>query len=523
MADKEIKFKITGDAADAEKALKSVGDAADKSGGKLDGLGKIAGGVLTADLMKGAATAAIDFGKDSVAAFRDAEASQRKLDDAFQRFPALAGSNATALRELNAALQEKTGADADDVAAGQATLAQYGLTEDQLRQMTPLLVDYAAKTGKDMKSASEDLGKAMLGQGRALKDVGIDFKDTGTTAGNFAQVMGGLQSQVGGFAESEASTLDGKLQILQTKFGDVQEAIGARLLPVLTQLADAGLKAIDWASQNSAVLIPLVTIVGSLVGVIGTVIGVSKAWAIAQAALNIVMSANPIALVVIAIAALAAGLIYAYQNSETFRNVVNTAFEAIGAAGAWLWNNALQPVIRFLVEGFAAVARGVANFLDGLSNIPGFGWAKDAATAMRGAADQADALAQSITKIPDKTVSVKVVTSYTQTGTPPSAGGNMLVGPIATYAVGGRPRPGELAMFGEQGPELWIPDTSGTVLTAAQTKRALAGPSAVGMGGSSGPTYLTFVDADGALIGRMRGVVDQSQRGLWDRSVAGVR
>lgn len=49
--------------------------------------------------------------------------------------------------------------------------------------------------------------------------------------------------------------------------------------------------------------------------------------AAAQAALNAVMNANPIFLVVTAIAALAAGLVLAYQNCESFRNAVNGAVE----------------------------------------------------------------------------------------------------------------------------------------------------------------------------------------------------
>lgn len=65
---------------------------------------------------------------------------------------------------------------------------------------------------------------------------------------------------------------------------------------------------------------------------------------VAQAALNTVLSANPIGLVVAALAALAAGLVTAYHTSETFRNIVNRAFQAvasiaqstIGAAIGWL-------------------------------------------------------------------------------------------------------------------------------------------------------------------------------------------
>ncbi len=41
------------------------------------------------------------------------------------------------------------------------------------------------------------------------------------------------------------------------------------------------------------------------------------------------MTANPIGLVVVAIAALVAGLILAYKHSETFRNIVDAAFGAI--------------------------------------------------------------------------------------------------------------------------------------------------------------------------------------------------
>lgn len=65
---------------------------------------------------------------------------------------------------------------------------------------------------------------------------------------------------------------------------------------------------------------------------------------VAQAALNTVLSANPIGLVVAALTALAAGLVTAYHTSETFRNIVNGAFQAvasiaqstIGAAIGWL-------------------------------------------------------------------------------------------------------------------------------------------------------------------------------------------
>ncbi|MFJ5217164.1 phage tail tape measure protein [Streptomyces sp. NPDC088354] len=63
-----------------------------------------------------------------------------------------------------------------------------------------------------------------------------------------------------------------------------------------------------------------------------------KAAAVAQWALNVAMDANPIMLIVIAIAALVAGLIYAYTHFAGFRRIVDAAFHAIGTAVTWVIN-----------------------------------------------------------------------------------------------------------------------------------------------------------------------------------------
>ncbi len=56
---------------------------------------------------------------------------------------------------------------------------------------------------------------------------------------------------------------------------------------------------------------------------------VTTAYTAVQAALNVVLTANPIGLVIVALAGLTAGLIYAYKNSEEFRNVVDNAFSTL--------------------------------------------------------------------------------------------------------------------------------------------------------------------------------------------------
>ena len=380
MAEKTIKLLLVGEDKSASKTLKGVGDEAEKAGGKFDGMSVAAGAALVA-----ASAAVIDFGKASVESFRDADKSQRELEDAYRRFPAVADVPIDKLRELNQAIQDKTGADADDIASGQAVMAQYGLTGQQIADLTPLLDDYAVKTGKDLPSAAADLGKAMLGQGRALKDVGIDFTDTGSVAGNFEQVMGGLRTQVGGFAEGEASSAEGKLRQLETNFGDVQEAVGEQLLPVLIALGDGLLGVIDFIQENTDVLGPLAVAVGvaaaglALMNVqqaimaAGGIINFIKAWAAEQALLNLVMSANPIGLVIIAIAALVAAFVVAYNTSEDFRNIVDGALQ-------WVKNSAQAVADWFsgpFVQFFKDAGQDIGDFF--MRDVPAFfGKAADA-------------------------------------------------------------------------------------------------------------------------------------------------
>lgn len=59
------------------------------------------------------------------------------------------------------------------------------------------------------------------------------------------------------------------------------------------------------------------------------VAGATKAWAGAQKLLNLSFLASPVGIAVAAVAALAAGLVIAYRESETFRNAVDAVFDAL--------------------------------------------------------------------------------------------------------------------------------------------------------------------------------------------------
>lgn len=109
--------------------------------------------------------------------------------------------------------------------------------------------------------------------------------------------------------------------------------------------------------------------------------------ALAQAALNAVISANPVGLFVAALAALATGLVTAYKTSETFRNAVNSAFasvekiaqNAIGTVvaciakliGVWdgsmdEWGHIGENIVQGIINGIAGLWGKLTSWVSGL-------------------------------------------------------------------------------------------------------------------------------------------------------------
>lgn len=332
-----------------DKASPVLGKLADA--GKKLGTGlALAGGI--------AAGAAIQFGADSVKAYAESQVAQGRLADAYARFPKILDVNIESMRKLNEERAKVTRYDDDITASSQAVLAQFELTGEQIMQLTPLMQDYAAKTGKDLPTAAEDLGKAMLGQGRALKDIGVDFEDTGTLAGNFDGVIAALSEKVVGFAEVDAETAAGKLEVLRNRFGEVQEKIGGALMPALQALVDwldgDGMEVIEglgtWIADEAIPsaeklvgwIVKWKDELGLLAGAI--VIAIGLQWA-----LNAATAANPWGAVIAALVAVVAWIGYVMANFDMMRDKVLDAADSI-------------------LLGMIGIGRGFNGLVEGLIN-----------------------------------------------------------------------------------------------------------------------------------------------------------
>lgn len=520
---RDLAIKITGDSKSAVKAFDDVGDAAQRQKGKFDGL-KVGATIASAAVVAGVAKLA----GDSIAAYTAAEQSQAALAEAYEKFPAITDVSIEALRELNTEIQRKTGFDDDALAASQATLAQFGLTGEQIKQLTPLMADYAAKTGKDIESAATDMGKAILGQGRALKNVGIEFSDTGDAAGNFEQLVSGLDGTVGGFAETMGDTAAGKAQILEQSFGDLQEMIGEMLIPALEVIVDVGTQVTQWMADNPDVVQALAIALGVLVVAI---IAVNVAmWA---------LSVNPIVLIIMAIV-VAVGLLvagiwwlvanwdqvwaaisFAWQNFmawiksgiDGFVAWWNGLWTAVGlfltnawnnwivnpikAAVLWIWNT-VNGFLTNLRTGWEAVWTGVGNFVKGIwNNI--IGWVEG---GVNGAIDLINGLISAANAVGSVTGGWEI-SLIPHVALPRLATGGLTSGPMAAI-IGDNPGGRELVQPLDR--------------TEAMLERVAVAAATRG-GGGDRPIY-----ADGiGLIGWIRDLANGEAQLVWNQNETAAR
>ena len=129
---------------------------------------------------------------------------------------------------------------------------------------------------------------------------------------------------------------------------------------------------------------------GGVVSALSTALGVAR-WA--MAALSIAMTANPIGLIVGAIAALVAGVIWAYNNIGWFKDGVDAAFkfigEVVGNIVNW-WNANVVPMFEDATKAVGDFFGGIGQWVgEAITNIQNFfnGFSQGATDAAGGIGD----------------------------------------------------------------------------------------------------------------------------------------
>lgn len=166
---------------------------------------------------------------------------------------------------------------------------------------------------------------------KAAQELAANVQNGNFNLEKWTQVLQENQGALADTTENATTMQDAWTQATNS----VSVALGSSLAPAISDVVIKVSEIITKVAQvvqKSSALQAIITGVATALGILGTALGISAAITAVQKAfamLNTTLLVNPIFLVVTAIAALAAGLIYAYKHSEKFRNIVNKVFNGI--------------------------------------------------------------------------------------------------------------------------------------------------------------------------------------------------
>ena len=368
----------------SQKKLKRFGKSVDQSFKK------------TAILAAGLGAAAFKF-VEAGEASATANARILQINESMGLFGDQAKGVTDRLVKLAEATALNTGVDQNAIKLTQAkllTFKELAATADQVGgafdRATMAAIDMAAAGFGEAESNAVQLGKALNDPIKgitALTRSGITFTaeekklietlvNSGKTLEAQDLILKAIETQVGGTAEATANSSD-KMRI---GFKLVSEQIGTALLPLFEELVSflqtsvipqmAGLS--DFISRNSeAIKIFAIALVG-IVATLGTLSLVIKAVnivmttfnaivkiaTIIQAGFNLILSLNPIGLLIIGVAALAAGFVLAYQKIEPFRDLIDSIIQRIKDLGNAIKNSAIGKSLTGIFNSVAGRATG---------------------------------------------------------------------------------------------------------------------------------------------------------------------
>jgi len=229
----------------------------DKTTGLHSVLGKLGGGLETvAKIGAGAAIAGIaaltGVLYKSIQAASEAQKVEAQLDQVLKSTGGAAGMAKDEIMNLATALSQVTPFEDEVIIAAETMLLQFkNIGEEVFPQATEMALNLAQRLGIDASSAAKLLGKALEEPGEGLlrlKQAGVAFTDeqeamitkmveAGDAAGAQKYIMDQLEQSVGGAARAAGDTFAGKMEIMKNTMGNLQETIGAALLPALTSIA----------------------------------------------------------------------------------------------------------------------------------------------------------------------------------------------------------------------------------------------------------------------------------------------
>lgn len=373
---------LTKDAEGLKKAMAGVITEGQQLKGNVINFAALATGIDAAQRSFGQLQGAM---QELADAYAVQETAERKLETVMRQRMGASEDDIQSIKDL-ASAQQEIGVIGDEVQlSGAQQVATFLKERDSLAALMPAMNNLLAQqkgltaTTGDAVQIGNLMGKAMMGQVDALKRVGITFTEAegnvmkyGTEQERAAMLAQIITNNVGEMNAELANTESGKQQQLVNTLGDMKEELGALVngaLPFVTIAAEStqalasittlitGVKALSTTIYASAKAFAVSTAAFiknkaatlATAAAQGVVKAATLAWTGVQKVLNIVLTANPIGLVIAAIGALVTAVIYAYNNCESFRKIVDKVWEAIKPLATAIMNG-LAKAFEWLVE-----------------------------------------------------------------------------------------------------------------------------------------------------------------------------
>lgn len=202
-----------------------------------DDLGGLNGAMDKMGRAVGLASAAYFGTKGLINAFSSAIELAGIQEQAEKQLETALGGTSQALLNQASALQQVTTFGDEATIQQQAFLASLGFSEDKIMDIIPVAMDLATATGMTLESAVRNTAKTFSGLAGELGEMVPQLRDLTAEemkAGDAVKIMADL---FGGQATAQAETMAGALEQAQNASGDLAEAIGAKLSPLVKVLA----------------------------------------------------------------------------------------------------------------------------------------------------------------------------------------------------------------------------------------------------------------------------------------------
>lgn len=173
------------------------------------------------------------------------QAEQVALAKALKNTVGATSSQIAAVEDFIDVTQRATGVADSRLRPAFSRLVRSTKDVEKAQKLLNLSLDVAAVTGRPLEQIANAIGRSYDGQNAALGRLGLGIDAATLKSMEFADVQALLEQRFGGGASAAAETFQGKMARLQIRFDEMQETIGAALLPLLERFADVAMKVAD--------------------------------------------------------------------------------------------------------------------------------------------------------------------------------------------------------------------------------------------------------------------------------------